>query len=229
MSKENSNSNYSRWGKAQSAEKKYWKTHKLSDDKLTEFWAKVLKKGFNLDFDFFNDKDVLEVGSGPSGMIFSITGTKSRIAIEPMDISDITKDWKKKIIRVGKGENLPINNNTVDILICFNVLDHTQNPESVLAECNRVLCKNGKLLFNMHILRNQYKIFQSLLNKIDSPHPYHLTANETKSMISKYFAINKERIINGLGFEKKYKHHGSIKFFFGNYTMKNMFLILDKK
>ena len=181
-----------------------------------------------MDFDFFNDKDVLEIGSGPSGIIYRITEAKSRIGIEPMDMSDIIEDWKKAFVQVGKGEDLPFSNNTFDIVICFNVLDHTTDPDTVLAESNRVLRKNGKLLFQMHVLRDKYKIFRPLLNKIDSPHPYHQTADEIRFMTSKYFTVTKERIFKGLGTGNKHRFARNFKFFVGNIVMKNMFLILDK-
>ena len=128
----NDDTSTNRWDKAQSVEKKYWKDHRHADEFLIKFWTKVLKKGYDLDFNFFNNKDVLEVGASPSGMIFSLPDTKSKIGIEPMDTSDIVVDWKKEILRVGKGEDMPITNSSVDIVICFNVLDHTLNPEDVI-------------------------------------------------------------------------------------------------
>ena len=80
----------------------------------------------------------------------------------------------------------------------------------------------------MHVLRSQYKIFRPLLNKVDSPHPYHLTANEIRSYISKYFTVNKERIFKGLGTRRKHRIARNPKYFLGNILMNNLFLILDK-
>ncbi len=228
MNNENSDNN-ERWVKAQSAEKKYWKNPKRANWGGKEKWEKFLKNGFDLDFDFFNEKDVLEIGSGPSGIIYRIDEAKSRIGIEPMDMSDIIEDWKKAFVKMGKGEDLPFSDNSFDIVICFNVLDHTTVQDAVLVESNRVLRKNGKLLFQMHVLRNKYKIFRPILNKIDSPHPYHQTAEEIRFMTRKYFAINEERIFKGLGTGNNRRFARNFKFFVGNIVMKNLFLILDKK
>ncbi len=228
MNSSNSDSNIKRWNKAQSAEKKYWKSSKAGHQMSKETWRSFLKSGFDLDFDFFKDKDVLEIGAGPNGIIYRITEAKSRIGIEPMDLSGIIEDWKKVFVKMGKAEDLPFSDNSFDVVICFNVLDHSLDPDAILSESKRVLREKGVLLFQMIVLRNQYKIFRPILNKIDSPHPYHLTSNEIISMITKYFTVNKKRIFRGLGWDNKYRYGKSFKFFAGNYIMKNLILVLEK-
>ena len=80
-----------RWDRAQEVEKKSWPSTKdiwLKDDGRL-YWQEKLNRGFNLDFSFFINKDVLEIGCGPAGIIFLSDMAKYRIGIEPMDLSDL--------------------------------------------------------------------------------------------------------------------------------------------
>jgi hypothetical protein len=89
-----------RWNKAQEAEKKYWRSTKERYDRL--YWQEILHQGYGLDYNFFLNKDVLEIGCGPSGIIFQIDTAKSRIGVEPMDLNnliDAEDFWKKTIVK----------------------------------------------------------------------------------------------------------------------------------
>ena len=53
----------------------------------------------------------------------------------------------KDRIRIGVGENLPYGDEAFDLVVSFQVLEHTQNPEKVLLESVRVRKKGGFLYF----------------------------------------------------------------------------------
>ena len=46
--------------------------------------------------------------------------------------------------RVARGEAIPLEDNSVDAVLSFDVFEHVQNPDSVLKECYRVLKPHGK-------------------------------------------------------------------------------------
>jgi ubiquinone/menaquinone biosynthesis C-methylase UbiE len=173
--------NIERWRRAQIAEKQFWFSTKytwLTVDPH-EYWQRILAHGFALNYEFFAGKSVLEVGCGPNGIIFQLANAKLRIGLEPMDLEDLIIDQKKiSIIKKGVGEVLPFENESFDVVLSFNALDHSARPVRVLQEIHRVLKKDGDFLLWIYVLRNPYHFLQSLLNRIDQPHPFHFTKNE---------------------------------------------------
>jgi SAM-dependent methyltransferase len=205
-----------RWNKAQEAEKKYWRSTKERYDRL--YWQEILHQGYGLDYNFFLNKDVLEIGCGPSGIIFQIDTAKSRIGVEPMDLNyliDAEDFWKKTIVKKGVGEELPFEDNSFDIVISFNALDHGVNPERVIWEAHRVLRDNGDFLLWIYTLREIYRPLQRILNRLDPPHPHHFTFNEIISKVSNNsFRIKNRRHEKGTGLK-----NDTIKRLFGNLLM----------
>lgn len=45
----------------------------------------------------------------------------------------------------GVGEQLPLSNNSIDLIVCHTVIEHVKNVEEVIAECARVLKPGGIL------------------------------------------------------------------------------------
>jgi len=127
-----------------------------------------------------HNKDVLEVGCGPYGVInFANCWEGLKVGIDPEPHLNI---WKTQSIRiphvVAVGEFLPLRDMEVDIVICFNVLDHVLIPQKVVNEITRVLKRKGKLLLWVVTIRNFLKGLGAVLNNIDTPHPHHLTLQE---------------------------------------------------
>jgi ubiquinone/menaquinone biosynthesis C-methylase UbiE len=192
-----------RWRKAQKAQKKFW----LSRNSMTHidqnFWNERISHSFNLNYDFFNNKDILEVGCGATGIIFFLKNAKTRIGIEPMDINDLIEEWKRPFITKGIGEELPFEDDSFDVAICFSVLEHILDPAKLVGEVFRVLRKDGDFLLWFHCLRNQYKYLQPFLNKIDSARPHHFILYEILKLIlndnNTSFKIIKQNVFRGLG------------------------------
>jgi SAM-dependent methyltransferase len=91
---------------------------------------------------------------------------------------------RKDVLQIAAmGEALPIADEAVDIIICFNVLDHVAMPKEVLKECKRILRPQGTLLFNVNVIRASLKPLSSLLSRIDNSHPFHWTSDEVLRML----------------------------------------------
>jgi SAM-dependent methyltransferase len=202
-----------RWRKGQKTQRKFWQSRNrmTHNERIgVALWYERISHGFNLNYDFFNNKDILEVGCGATGIIFFLENAKTRIGIEPMDVNDLIEDWKRPFIRKGIGEKLPFEDSSFDITVCFNVLEHTLDPAKLIREVYRVLRDNGDFLLWFHCLRNQFKYFQPFLNKIDSIRPHHFTLDEILTLIlnnnnsninndKKSFEVIKQNVSRGLG------------------------------
>jgi len=101
-----------------------------------------------------------------------------------------------------------------------------KNPESVLQESKRVLNNDGTLLLWIIALREPYKIFQRILNKIDPPHPHHYTVNDIKKLVNGFYKIQKLKRVKGSGVYGHRETSGQFKIFIANYMTENLWLTL---
>jgi hypothetical protein len=58
----------------------------------------MITHGFNLNYEFFTNKDVLEIGCGATGIIFFLKNAKSRVGVEPMDMNQFIDNCKKPFV-----------------------------------------------------------------------------------------------------------------------------------
>lgn len=147
-----------------------------------------------------NESKILELGSGPHGVSF-FHSKGIRIALDPLatfyyrEFSFYQKGKGARIVE-GRGENLPFSDQTFDFVISDNVLDHTENPDRILAEIRRVLASDGLLLLTVHVHHWAYSAVNSLFNLFLSikiafnfpnfrTHPYFFTPKALERRILK--------------------------------------------
>ena len=154
-----------------------WREHQLDE---VAFWMRFGTRlaAVNAHHDFFeliwrcfcktlHDKQflsALEVGIGASGGFLGvIKDIKHRHAVDTLvdffsrhSFLPLTSHIK---YRNANAENLPYQDNSFDLLICTNALDHVENREKVVTEIKRVLKPEG------------YFLFQTYLN-VPNPHPF---------------------------------------------------------
>lgn len=100
------------------------------------------------------DFRVLEIGCG-AGMLCLEVAQKAGCVIG-IDISHFVLDFAKRVkdylhyknvsFQHGDAENLAFQNETFDLVICSEVLEHLLSPQHALTEMRRVLKKNGMLI-----------------------------------------------------------------------------------
>lgn len=179
-----------RWRLAQHSEAKGWRGFGTSPRHFTrDYWNWEL--GFlGINMDYFNNQSVgnlLEVGGGPFGMIHFINTKGIKINIEPLAV-DLKRigfaSERRDVLQIAAiGEAIPLADESVDIIICFNVLDHVAMPEEVLKECKRVLRPQGTLLFNVNVIHPLLRPLRSLISKLDNSHPFHWVSAEVMSIL----------------------------------------------
>lgn len=195
---------FKRWKQAQDYERKHWEKLAekitLTQDDLDWYqWkANQLKRRFlsKISDINFEDENILEIGSGPVGIIVFLKG-KKRYAIDPLENffknSPILTRWRDKDVEYlqGSGELLPFEDGDFSLVIIDNVLDHSQSPNEVLKETFRVLAPGGflYLMLNVHStwgvkVRSLMEMFQ-----LDKGHPH------------SYSKMSLRRALKNMGFE----------------------------
>ncbi len=135
------------------------------------------------------DPTILEVGCGTGQVLEEIAHkikTKNLIGIDPLE--HWLKKAKEKLngkakLMKGFGEDLPFENNSIDYIVCTEVLEHVIDPKVVLMEFNRVLKKEGliiisipneKLINNLKELINSFKLYNKLFPNIQKDNDWHI-------------------------------------------------------
>jgi ubiquinone/menaquinone biosynthesis C-methylase UbiE len=193
-----------RWAEAQESEKRFWQGlfsngyHGMDLEKLLKQRCLLdLVIRYDFDLSFFEDKTVVEIGCGPYGCVSSIVA-RNRVGVDPL--MDYFKQHTKSVFDglhyvKSVGEVLPFPNDYADVVICQNVLDHTNAPYDCLREINRILKLNGLLVLWV----NNYHFIVALIRKNvekgrlgffafkkDVPHPHSFTLSEILRMMRKF-------------------------------------------
>jgi SAM-dependent methyltransferase len=106
---------------------------------------------------------VLEVGSGAHGLIFFFDGGQ-RIGVDPLadSYSGLFPAWQRKATTIAAlGEFLPFADNSFDIVLCDNVVDHAESPARIVSEMLRVLAPDGLLYFTVNFHHPIYAVAAS--------------------------------------------------------------------
>jgi SAM-dependent methyltransferase/uncharacterized protein YbaR (Trm112 family) len=121
-----------------------------------ESFYRVGLQAFGMPTSYFREQTVLEIGSGPFGMLACTPHTRG-IAIDPLMTSFahyMQMHWKEQPGRIAAlGEALPIQSGMFDTAVAINTLDHTLEPQKILKEVHRAL-KPGGLFIVMNNVKS---------------------------------------------------------------------------
>lgn len=166
-----------RWQRARDAEVKHSSHSKLPDDDT--FLRQYLDQ-FGYSLEDIRDRRILSVGAG-TGMIHSVSVDCDAVAIDPLSKQFPTEESRAAVL-TGMGEYLSIGSETVDFVLCYNVLDHVAKPADVLSEICRTLKPLGTLLLTVNVFEAP-KFARLLADYIDPPHPHHFSPAEVESLL----------------------------------------------
>lgn len=245
-----------RWQIAQESEKEYWsnfdeKTLFEEEIIMHKKKAEILKNEWKNFLEITPKTKILQIGCGPEDVVMHLKIGK-RYAIDPL--ADFYKkkfnlDYRNLKFFQGRGEELPFKNNSFDLVILANVLDHVESPEKVLSEIKRVLKSNGIFYFEDPFYQKNFiriatfwgsvkRIFTGQIFNIH--HPFMFALEDIKRIISKEFSIIHEDIardityyenINELRQKKLQEKKFTIRIpaIFGLYGTINYIAICNKK
>jgi ubiquinone/menaquinone biosynthesis C-methylase UbiE len=153
------------------------------------------------------------------------------------------KGLKNMDFMVANAENPEFEDNTFDVIICSEVMEHQKKPERVLRECHRILKPNGTMIITTPVIpygnilprrlrQRVKKRKQESWSKIQSQKP---DKDQEKMPYEEHVFVIKIndwiRILKLTGFEVEELHRGSIEYggpFFDNHVkLTGLLLIFD--
>jgi SAM-dependent methyltransferase len=109
---------------------------------------------------------VAEIGVGPLGLGWSAAfgqgSPDDLVAIDPLpriepstgiaELDEFVSRLQQRVTYVqGRAEDRMLPGGSFDLVVCDNVIDHTERPEDVIAECRRLITDNGSLVFGVNV------------------------------------------------------------------------------
>jgi len=103
---------------------------------------------------------IIEVGSGAHGLIFGFANNFG-IGVDPLavDYKRLFPKWQQTAETAAAiGEELPFADDTFDIVLSDNVIDHAEQPLRIVDELVRVLKPGGLLYFTVNVHHPMYDL-----------------------------------------------------------------------
>lgn len=215
------NKNNNRWKAAQSYEKNWWnERHSSIDLEFYQRFANDLVEFSNEYISITPNTNILEIGSGACGILGFLKSAQNRYAIDPLEqfYSSVKnfrgyRDNQVKYL-AAKGENIPLKNNLIDLIIMDNVLDHCDEPIKTLAEMRRVIKKSGIIYFKQNTYHVWGKFIRYVMEMflVDKGHPHTFSKKDLIKIITSYgFVIVKSKRAGYLATWKKEISSASLK------------------
>ena len=107
-----------------------------------------------------DDARVIEVGSGAHGLIFYF-GARPGIGIDPLAVSyrGLFPRWQECATTIAAvGEQLPFGDQSFDVVLCDNVVDHAESPRKIVEELTRILKPGGLMYFTVNVHHPVYAV-----------------------------------------------------------------------
>lgn len=154
-----------------------------------------------------SDSIVLDLGAG-AGIVSSMNLKGSSAKVCGIDLDNrVLKNPYLDEAKIADISDIPYEDNTFDLVVSHNVLEHVEFPEKVFNEVNRVLKKGGKFIF-----KTPNKWHYMPLISMATPHWFHqlamkwIVGRDEEDTFPTFYRINSGKSINNLavksGFEQ---------------------------
>lgn len=197
-----------RWQRAQLGEFEWWRaiaTRGFNGRTRDEFLALAQREWLLSHLavlekqpDAWKRGTVVEFGSGPAGFVEYIDAAR-KIAIEPLIdryrqvfphlAASTVEYWSCPAEDIGHTLD-----GSADLVICFNVLDHTRDPRQVVENLARVAKTGADLLFQLNVYSSPAEM-QKKPRKHAELHPHSLDADTVLRLLRRHrFDIRRQRL-----------------------------------
>ncbi|MCP4724087.1 MAG: class I SAM-dependent methyltransferase [bacterium] len=131
------------------AEFQYWRFKKAGSDVLSnDHFMFYYTEHFEIDRDYYKDKNILDIGCGPRGSLEWVDGAGNRIGLDPLALKyrSLGTGSQKMEYMNAVSENIPFKSNSFDVVTSFNSLDHVDDLNKTVKEIKRILKTKGYFL-----------------------------------------------------------------------------------
>ena len=138
----------------QKCELQFWKKLQQSEGVLKSTgYKQIFTKFFPLDFTFYEDKSILDIGCGPRGSLEWATHAKKRVCVDPLanEYAAIGATNHTATYIVAGVESIPLPNSSYDVISSINNLDHVTQYKMGIKEICRILKPGGIFLLIVEI------------------------------------------------------------------------------
>lgn len=154
-----------RWEAAQQNELAIWqRTVRNAADVFAEIAETTALVRFGREYGLAAGSAVLELGIGPMGIGWAAFASATKaVGIDPLprltvDTGDSGVDRfvfdlqeRTEFLQADATNRLPLDDGSFDLIVCDNVIDHSQDPEAILSEGRRLVKPDGRLLFGVNV------------------------------------------------------------------------------
>jgi len=178
------------WADSQKHELGFWKVQfeqgNIEQKQRNHYYRNTMEGGSTLFKDWFaahdfTDEVLVDIGSGPEGILHVIEGAGHKVAYDSLmnDFRSIGYDVDAHGVEVWANHaELPGEDaETVDVVFCLNVLDHTREPAKALSEILDILKPGGYFLFMVDM---------RLSSQLDAYHKLALTQGQLLEWLKEY-------------------------------------------
>lgn len=151
--------------------------------------------------EYWSDKTLVEFGPGPAGVVEYVSA-KNKFAIEPL-----IEDYRSVFPHLENSDVIyyscaaedcsEIESKIADLSICFNVLDHTYDPQKVIDNLVRITKVGADVLFQLNVFGSESE-FQSKAGLHAELHPHSFTKQSLIELLERAgLSLVKSRISEG--------------------------------
>ncbi|SNR36617.1 class I SAM-dependent methyltransferase [Lutibacter flavus] len=138
--------------------------------------------------DFVKSKVVLDIASGEGYGSNILSTTAAQVIGVDIDIESIknaNKKYAKNNLKyiLGSADNIPLESNSIDIVVSFETIEHHDKHEEMMLEIKRVLKQEGILIMSSP----DKKYYTDLSGQINPFHIKELYFEEFKTLVNNYF------------------------------------------
>ena len=150
------------------------------------------------------NKKVLYLG-GRDGTLTKHYIQDNKVILADIDenaLASAEKNYSIETKKADLNQSLPFPDNSFDVVVMAEVMEHLPYPQITLSEIKRVLKKNGKFIGNLPLayhLKDRWQIIRGrkLLISGDPTHLQFLSYEDVQKLISRFFKIDEIVILKG--------------------------------
>jgi len=168
-----------------------WTGERLTTSKTNEIMIHHLHR-YALAQSLVKDKVVLDIASGEGYGSFLIASKALKvigvdISREAVDHAQMKYGGGNLSFMVGSADEIPISDDSIDLIICFETIEHHDKHEEMMLEFKRVLKQEGKLLIS-----SPDKLHYSDQKSYKNPfHVKELYQNEFEELLKRNFKFTR--------------------------------------